>query len=79
MAHYGDNERGCTTNYLKQIKGVSESGISERFLSSKVALIRLDYIGSCGDRTKHHQISLKTCIKLNHRMNSSALKNAVKT
>lgn len=37
-------------------------GISERCFSSKVALRRLDCIGSCGDRTKYQQIFLRTHI-----------------
>jgi len=42
-------------NYLK-------SGISDNFLSSKVALSRLDCIGSCGAKAKNQQIFLRTYI-----------------
>lgn len=39
-------------------------GISERFLSSKVELRRLDCIGSCGANTKYQQIFLRTYMQI---------------
>lgn len=48
-------------------------GISERFLSSKVELRRLDCIGSWGERTKYQQIFLRTYIDKNIRGSSTIL------